>query len=228
MRTNESSPDLTPSETFFVFGEYIFFISTILTLAVLLIVRRIRIQWFACFTIGFFFGCIWEITHYILGDTFLTLVNINIYKYIPRLLYPILHASADAVMFLLGLALTVKIAIPKCFKKSRHLTTQGVLTVYPFFCLLIMMFFYMTQEIIFELIGNNYIWIYSTNVTWNPVVFTVHGVGYTIVPFAEWLSFGFLYWVSTLFVFSSSPCRSCTKHARTTGFLDMDFSYAIV
>ena len=213
---NNSSTALTPGEVFFVTGEYTYFFGTILVMFFLFLCKCLRFKWILAYLIGFGFGLIWEVTHSLLGDNFLSLVNPNIYRYISRFVYPVLHAGADGTIFVGIFAIIVNCLVPLCVKRTRMLSVEDKLTFCPCSILALMISLYLMQEFFFELAFNSKVWFYSANVTWNPVAYKIGDIPYTIIPLAEWIVFGFLYWVSMFFVFNTSElsCTNCCCRKR--------------
>lgn len=209
-----TSHTLSPGEVFFVFGEYFYFFISIIAMVSLVLCRCMGCRWMVAYVIGIVLGLMWEVSHSLLGDNFLTLVNPVVYEYIPKWIYPILHAGADGTIFVAVFATVVKCMIPMCFKKSRILNVEQRMTFFPCVTLGLMVSIYFLQELLVELVFNSKVWIYGTNISWNPTLFRIGDVGYTLIPLVEWVVFGFIYWITMYFVFFRLKCSKCDKHNR--------------
>jgi hypothetical protein len=117
--------------------------------------------------LGFLIGCTWEIPFGLLGNQFLITPNNPLGFSIH-----IIHAVWDSIIFMIGLyALQIR-------KNARYSTCKKIV----YFTL-----YGLLSEIIAEFIFNGTYWTYNTTNSYNPVLFTLHTVGYTLLPYLVWL-----------------------------------------
>ena len=130
-------------------------------------IRRANISFGIAVLWGIIVGCCWEIPFGLLGDHFLVTPNNPLGFSIH-----IIHAIWDSILFMFGLYIfhIRKKATYTCCKKTVYLTLYGLLS-----------------EIIVEFLFNGSYWTYRTNNSYNPVLFTIHNIGYTLIPYLVWV-----------------------------------------
>lgn len=120
---------------------------------------------------GVLVGCLWEIPIGLLGNNFNKILDDNPLGFWIH----ISHALLDSFILLLGLWCVGA-------AKREKLVEQGT----PKRTLMIFTFLELIQAVTVELLFNGHFWKYSTTVHWNPVVFWIHRIGYTLWPFLVW------------------------------------------
>ena len=195
--------DLNSPTSLMIAGEYIFFLLVIITVFALFATHKISTGLFLLFWSGFLLGACWEVTHAVLGDSFLRLKNPEVNCFIPRWIYPILHSVSDAVLMCVGLGIAYGFSRliwgnwDKAYKK---------ITNFNIFVLFIMLVWGVGQEIVVELLFNNKFWYYVPN-DGNPTLFTLNGTNYTVVPIMEWLVASIVFWVLTSVILKKYETR---------------------
>lgn len=188
---------LSPAESFFVAGEYAMGVGAIVASILLVATDTITAGQWLCFCAGVFIGSIWENVHAVIGDECLRLVNPAIHRYIPRWVYPFLHAVADGLVMVSGLALAwlfFRYAVDKSADAA-----WARLTTYDPFALLFLLAFGLLQELAVELAFNGRVWRYEVTAT-NPALFWIGDVGYTIWPFLEWVLASVVFWALSAYL----------------------------
>ena len=123
---------------------------------------------------GVLVGCLWEIPIGLLGHDFNQMLERNPLGFWIHLN----HALVDSFLLLAGLwcvGATRRDELVEAKSATRTLRTLTAFT-----CL------ELVQAVTVELVFNGQLWKYSTTVRWNPVLFWIHGVGYTLWPFLVW------------------------------------------
>ena len=129
---------------------------------------------FLTYFFGAFIGAIWEIPFGIAGENFLMFKFHNPYGFFVH----ILHSFWDSILFLIGMYFI-------------HIRNRGK---YCGLCQLgLLISWGLISEFIIELLYNDKYWYYNPDNKHNPVVFTIHDVKYTCVPFLVWIVFPVLY-----------------------------------
>ena len=189
--------------TVMITGEYIFSLTSIFTVFALFARHKISTGLFLLFWSGFLLGSCWEVTHAVLGDSFLRLKNPKVNCFIPRWIYPILHSVGDAVLMCEGLGITYGVSRliwgnwDRAYKK---ITNFNILVLFIMFVLGV------GQEIVVELLFNNKFWYYVPN-DGNPTLFTLNGTDYTIVPIMEWVVASIVFWAFTSVILKKYETR---------------------
>lgn len=165
----------------FVLGEYLgpcILVITLITLFSLKVIDNI----FILFWIGFGIASIWEWSHYI-KPGFLK-VNNYVNKNIPGPVYPILHSIHDAFIFICGFILCKLILGDNAFKDLNIL-----------YSLFILFIFFISIEILVELIFNGVIWRYRNKD--DPPIIDIKGKKRDYIvnfwPFFEWVVATFIF-----------------------------------
>jgi len=152
-----------------------------------------------CFLWGFLLGYIWESIHALVPN-FIRLVDEQVEREFPvKTLYPLMHATADSVMFLLSMLLVYWLELP---------LSSG-------WALLVMVFWGITTELIVEFSLNGRYWRYNETIPGNPVLFRINGIGYTVWPFLEWLIAPVIFWAGANWIcgnFGDGP-KGCAKRS---------------
>ena len=116
---------------------------------------------------GVLIGCTWEIPFGILGNKFLITPNNPLGFGIH-----IIHSFWDSIIFMIGLYL-FHIRNTLClwnFKKILYFTLFGL-----------------GIEVLVEFMFNGNYWTYNTHQSYNPVLFKINGIGYTLLPYLTWI-----------------------------------------
>jgi hypothetical protein len=139
---------------------------------------------------GVLVGCLWEIPIGLLGNNFNNILDTNPLGFWLH----INHALLDSFLLLGGLWCvgstkrerlleqgTTNITETRAINPNEPPTTTSRMTLTIFTCLELI------QAFTVELLFNGHYWKYSTTVSWNPVLFWIHGIGYTLWPFLVWV-----------------------------------------
>lgn len=183
---------ITPSRLAFVIGEYAVPMIFLVIMTVLFIKEKIRKAYYL-YWIGFFLGSIWEWAHYFIPN--FIKVSEDIEEYIPGPVYNMLHSFHDAMLFAAGYALCYLIF------KGKPFSTPGRAIG----SLLVLFLFFVSIEILVEILFNRSIWTYTTDER-NPALieFTTciggnmrdHVVN--VWPVYEWVIATCVFWVCCL------------------------------
>ena len=193
----ETDGHLSATEAFFVAGEYAMGVGAVVASAALLASDIITPGQWLCFVGGVFIGSVWENIHSILGDECLRLVNPAIHRYIPKWVYPFLHAVADGLVMVAGLALGYLF-----FRYAVDASAGAAwsrLTCYDPWMLLFLLVYGLAQELVVELVFNGRVWRYEITPA-NPALFWIGETGYTVMPFVEWVIASVVFWALSAYL----------------------------
>lgn len=178
----------------FVVGEYLAPTVFLLTMVILLCAKKIH-KSFILMIVGFALGSIWEWAHYCIPN--FIKVKDDIDKHIPGPVYCVLHSLHDSMLFVLGYALCYFILNGKPFNNMDNSIAS----------LLILFTFFVSVEIIVEIVFNLRIWTYKTDER-NPSLMEFetnimnvkrqHVVN--VWPVFEWIIATFVFWIFCIYI----------------------------
>lgn len=120
---------------------------------------------------GVLVGCLWEIPIGLLGNDFNKMLeNTPLGFWIH-----ISHALVDSFLLLGGLWCVGATTRERLVGQKNPARTLTVFTGLE-----------LIQAVAVELVFNGHYWEYSTTIRWNPVLFWIRGIGYTLWPFLVW------------------------------------------
>ena len=132
----------------------------------------------------------WELPFYLLGLDFLYFVNKN---QLVDSCWFFFHSLWDGLLFMIGYVLCY------CFNYMFH-DTYRTLSKHKLYELIILLFWYNLQELLVELKFNGIVWCYSPNHWYNPTMFVINGVHYTLLPQLVWSIYGVAFWIVCVFI----------------------------
>ena len=121
---------------------------------------------------GVLVGCLWEIPIGLLGNDFNKILDINPLGFWIH----INHALLDSFLLLGGLWCVGATKRERILEQRTLMWTLATFT-----------FIELIQAVTVELLFNGHYWKYSTTIRWNPVLFWIYGIGYTLWPFLVWV-----------------------------------------
>lgn len=147
-----------------------------LTLTSLSIFKILPLKMYLWFLTGLFLGTIWECCHSLIPNFIFMKKNLDVNH---MFLYTVAHSIWDG--FILFLSAFIVIGLLKISISSAA-------------SLILILIFGLSFEVIIELLFNGTVWTYNENLKYNPVLFRISTVGFTLWPFLEWILAPILFW----------------------------------